>query len=503
MNQPRWRRRDGAGFVPDPGRRWRPCPDLFRTSAGRPKTLPPAHLGRGAITLFTTLVVLLPGVARAQADAPADTMRLTLDDAIAWALEVSPGLAATAALQREADAAVWGARAAGLPALDLSAGYGRYSDVPEFAIALPGGSEVAISPNLPEAWRARVAASLPIYTGGRVSAATGAARWERQAAADDLLHARADLKLEVIAAYWNLFTLRESASVLGEALAAYESHLEDARHRAQVGLAARSEVLAVTVERDRAELGRVQAAGAAAAAEENLRRLLAVSDRTVIELASQPAIVPAGAPSARERGETGTDAVSLIDSLVALALTNRPDRTALAARVEAARARIRSERGARRPQLAAIAGYDYANPNRRFTPAQAEWKGTWDASLNLTLPLFDSGRISAATARAQARAEAIQAQESDLEQRIRLEVALRLIERRTAETAVGVSERALDSAREDERVTRDRYREGVADSSELLDAETRRLRAALDHTEAQARLRLAQANLERAVGGPR
>jgi outer membrane protein TolC len=136
-------------------------------------------------------------------------------------------------------------------------------------------------------------------------------------------------------------------------------------------------------------------------------------------------------------------------------------------------------------------------------PVQAEWEGTWDAGLNLTLSLFDSGRISAATARAQAQAEAIRQQAIDLDRRIRLEVGSRLIERRTAETAVAVSERAVDAARENEKVTRDRYREGVVGSSELLDAEVRNLRAALDHTDAQARLLLARANLERAVGSLR
>jgi outer membrane protein TolC len=77
---------------------------------------------------------------------------------------------------------------------------------------------------------------------------------------------------------------------------------------------------------------------------------------------------------------------------------------------------------------------------------------------------------------------------------------LRVIEQRTAEEAVAVSERAVDAAQESEKVTRDRCREGVASSSDLLDAEVRSLRAALDRTDAQARLLLAGASLDRAVG---
>jgi outer membrane protein TolC len=388
--------------------------------------------------------------------------------------------------------------------VDLSAGYTRYSDVPEFVLTLPGGRPQSIAPNVPDGWRARASVSVPLITGGRIAGAAEAARGESYAAGNDLVAARADLVLETTTAYWNLRLQTESATVLAEAMAAYESHLVDARHRAEVGLAARNEVLAVEVERDRAELGRVQADGAAAVAEANLRRLIGAGERIVIVAADRPVderTPPHPAADTDRSVERGAKVdTPALDSLVAIALATRPEREALASRVAAAEARVRCEQGARWPQLAAVAGYDYANPNRRITPARAEWKETWDASVNLSLPLFDSGRIAAATARARAQAEALRRQAIDLDQRIRLEVTLRGIERHTAEETVGVAERAVEAARENEKVTRDRYREGVASSSDLLDAEVRGLRAALDRTDAQARLLLARANFDRAVG---
>lgn len=432
--------------------------------------------------------------------ATADTLRLALSEAVARALGNSAQLAAMEAMRRGADAAARGARAAGLPSLELSTGYTRYSDVPAFVLTLPGGRPQSIAPNIPDNWRTRASVSVPLFTGGRIAGAAEAARAESEAAGSDLAAARADLALETTAAYWNLRLQTESASVLGEALTAYESHLVDARHRADVGVAARSEVLAVEVERDRAELGRVQAEGAAAVAEENLRRLLGVGERVVIVAADQPADEKAHWQPVAGAGPTVSINTPALDSLVATALAARPEREALASRLAAAEARVRSERGARQPQLAAVAGYDYANPNRRITPAQAVWKKSWDASVNLSLPLFDSGRISAATERARAQAEALRQQAIDLDRRIRLDVTLRVIERRTAQEAVAVSERAVVAARENEKVTRDRYREGVASSSDLLDAEVKSLRAALDRTDAQARLLLARASLDRAVG---
>ena len=63
-----------------------------------------------------------------------------------------------------------------------------------------------------------------------------------------------------------------------------------------------------------------------------------------------------------------------------------------------------------------------------------------------------------------------------------------------------VAARSVEAAQESRRVSSERYRAGVIPSSELLDAEVALLRAGLDRAEAQARLRLARASLDRAVG---
>ena len=61
--------------------------------------------------------------------------------------------------------------------------------------------------------------------------------------------------------------------MLREAVTSYEAHITDAQHRVEYGVAARNEVLAVQVERDRAELARLQAENAAAISEADLLRL--------------------------------------------------------------------------------------------------------------------------------------------------------------------------------------------------------------------------------------
>ncbi len=445
---------------------------------------------------FLLLSALGAAAALAQepdATAPAPlTVRLTADETVTRALAASPRLARLGALEAAAEAQRRGARAERLPQLDLAAGYTRRSDVPELTINQPTGDaaqplrQVTVFPNIPDNSRLRAGLTVPVFTSGRITNLIRAAEQGRAAAEQDLRAGRADLVLETKTAYWLLVTSREGVRVLQEAIRAMDAHLTDARNRERFGVAARSEVLAVQVERDRVELDRLRADAAAEVAEANLQRLLDLPPGTRIEAAEPLAATATAAPE--------------IEALVAQATTARPERAAIAARVAAAEALTGVERAARLPQLAVSGGYTYANPNRDIVPPTAEWKDSWDVGIGVSWNVFDFGRRSANQARARAQADAVREQLRELDRAIRLEVTQRALELRTAEARVAVAGRSVESALENRKVAGDRYREGVVPSSELLDAEVAYERAALSRAEALASLRLAAAGLDRAVG---
>jgi outer membrane protein len=413
-------------------------------------------------------------------------IRLTLAEALERARTSSPRLESLTALEQAAEAAGRGARAERLPLVDLSGGYTRNSNVDEFQLTLPGLGTRTLFPNLPNSYRVHAGAFLPLYTGGRVENAIAAAGHQREAAAQDRSGALNDLLLETQAAYWSLVTARESERVLRESLTTFEAHLKDARNRFEVGTAASNEVLTVQVERDRAELARLQAENAALVVNENLIRLVGLPPGSRVEPAEPLDATP---PAASET-----------EALVAAALEARPEVRALAARAQAARAVVEIQKSASRPQANLALGYDYANPNPRIFPQTDSFRGTWSAGVTVAIRAFDGGRTAAAAAQASAQADALDRQLDDLKSRLRLEVTSRTLDLRTAQAALAVAGRSLDAARENLRVVRDRYQEGVMSSSELLDAETALLRAGLDQTSAATQLRVALANLDRAVG---
>ena len=459
-------------------------------------TTPRARRFSRASAFLLGLTVAAVAGARAQ-DAPASgqpALRLTLEEARERARASAPSLEQARAIERAARAEVDVARASGRPQVGLDAAYTRQSDVPELILDVPGAGPNTIFPNIPNNYRARLGGSLPVYTGGRLRALTRAAESEAEAAKADVATSGADLVLETTSAYWDLVTSRESERVLSDSLVAYEAHLGDARHRFEVGLAARNEVLAVQVERDRAELARLRAANGAEVAEANLRRLVGAPPTARIETAEPLSAMPAGAVPVTEAESP------MVEALVQEALSHRPERVALEERIAAGESRVKAERASAFPQVSLSGGLDYANPNRRILPPSAQWRDSWDVTLGLSWSVFDGGRRTAATKRAIARTDALRRQAEDHDLRIRLQVTQRQLELAAARRAVEVAAGNVEAARENSRVAAERHQAGVIPSSERLDAEVLQLQAALDHTDALAQLRTVQAALDRAIG---
>ncbi|HEX4954162.1 MAG TPA: TolC family protein [Thermoanaerobaculia bacterium] len=438
------------------------------------------------LTLALVAALTLPASAQ---PGGAEPLRLGLAEALARAEAASANLARLSALERSALAQEDAAQAARKAEVGALASYTRRSNVPELVIAIPGSPPRTVFPNIPNNYRARVEGSIPLWTGGRLEAQLAAAGAGREAAGHRRTAGVNDLRAEVASAYWSLVTARATEQVLGEALAAYEAHRRDAENRRAVGMAAANEVLAVTVERQRAELARIEAASGARLAAANLARLLGLTPGTEIEPGEELA-PPAAEPADAE-------------ALVADALGRRAERSVLASRLAVLDSRVRAEKSRHKPQVSLAAGLELGNPNRNILPPEEKWEDSWDVTVGLTWRLWDGGRTAAAVAELEAEAEALRHELADLDRRLGLEVLNRLEERATAEATIALAEANVEAARENRRVAAERYRAGVLASAELLDAEVALLSAGLDLTRARAARRLADAGLERALGGPR
>jgi outer membrane protein TolC len=405
---------------------------------------------------------------------------LTLEEAIARAIETSHRLGEARAREQGALAAVEIRRAAERPTVNLTGSYTRTNHVDPFFVPGPGGLPRVIYPDIPDNYFTRTSFQWPIYTFGRTDMLERAAEAEARAVAAEIEVARADLRLEVTRAYWALVTANESVRVLQEALERANAHLRDVKAMFDQGLIPPNDVSIVEAQRSREQMQLIEAQNVYAGVLEELRRLTGLPNTEIVlppALSATPS-GSAGAPGTPERAE----------------------RRALLERVTAAEELKDAAETGRKPTIATNGGFDYANPNPRIFPRIGEWRQSWDLAVSVNWPVWDGGRSKAEAAQAAATASATRERLADLDSVIALDVRQRQLDIESAKAAIAAAEDAVRSAREARRVVDERFRVGVATNTEVLDAQVALLQAELDRTRGIANLRLAEARLERALG---
>jgi outer membrane protein len=406
---------------------------------------------------------------------------LTVEDAIARAMEASHRVREVRAREQGAQAAIEVRRATARPTVTVTSGYTRTNRVEEFGVVQPNGQLRVIYPDIPDNYFTRAAFQWPIYTAGRADALERAAEAEARAVGAEIDIARAELRLEVTRAYWALVTANESVRVVQEALGRADAHLHDVQAMFDQGLVPPNEVLLVDAQRSRQQMQLIEAQNLQQSVAGELRHLTGVPRDVGIVVAGPPSLVSSSAASLDEASE-------------------RAERRVLLERISVAEERGRAAVAGRKPTVALTGTVDYANPNPRIFPRRDQWRESWDIGVNVAWPLWDAGRSKAEAAEAAAAATAARERLADVDSLIALDVRQRQLDIDSAKAAIAAAEDAVRSAQEARRVVAERFRVGVATSTDVLDAQVTLLQADLDRTRGLANLKLAEARLDRALG---
>jgi len=437
-----------------------------------------------SVRLALVLAAVCFRVADVRAQVP---IRLTLDEAIARGVKASHRLAEIDARRDASQAAVEAREAADRPLVSLQAGYMRTNHVTEFAVLGPTGPPPRVLyPDVPDNLRSRVDLQWPIYAGGRTDALERAARAEVDALGQDRAAAQADLKLEITRTYWALVTARASVQLLEEALTRMDAHLQDVRNRLAAGLVPPNDVLSTEAQRSRQQMLLIEARNLLESATADLRRLTGL---------------PADAPLEIDATlEPPAPAVTAQSALVGQARADRPERRALEIRTQGAEEREAAADAGRLPSLALAGGYDYARPNAKIFPRAADWKTSWDVSVNVNWSLWDGGRVNAEVAESAANRRAVEERLREFDTVLESDVRQRQLDLTSALAAISSAEDGVRSATEARRVVAERFGAGVATNTDVIDAQLVLMQAALDRTRAIANARLAAARLDRVLG---
>ena len=404
-------------------------------------------------TLTIAILALIPTGVGAQS--------LTLDEAVATALANNPEVHAASERAAAATERLEGGKNHRLPKIGLSESFVYTNNPAEvFALSLNQGrfdmEEFFLSdPNNPDplsTWTTRLDLTLPIYTGGKLSARIGQARSMATAEEHSYARTRQKVAFETITAYVNLAKAREHAALLEKARATTAEHVRLAEQYAAQGVILEADVLQAQVYLSQMDDLLTQASNGARLAQAALNFQLGADQTLPRELSPLPPAPPV---------------VGEVESWIAAALEDRDDLVAARLKLEAGRLEEKAARPGYFPEVAVLGHYDLYDD--RIFGANGHSGSVMAVA---RIDLFGGG--SDTTARTAARHETA-GYEADIrrfEEGIKLEVEQAWRDLATARTRHTTALNALTAAREALRVRESRFTQGLEKMADLLDAET-------------------------------
>lgn len=439
--------------------------------------------------------LVLPIMLCAMVAGAATTRQLSLEAALVLGMERSNVILASARKTDAAFAQAAEVRTSLLPSVKLEAGYRRLSDVDPFRVTVPFAAEpITISPVVVDNYTMRLSVAQPLFTGFRLSSNLRAAELTAEAVDFERRADEANVALAIKTSYWLLFQTLEMQRYVTENVGRLENHVKDTERLMRSGLATKNDLLRIEVQLSAANLARIDADHDVQVARMNLNNAIGLPLDETIVLTSSPSSGPP-MPGDMIRRDSNSE-------LVNEAIRARPDLQSQQLRVQAGEANVMASRSNWWPQLFLTGNLYHNRPNARYMPTRDEFKSTWDIGVQLQLDLWNWGATGYQTDRAEATLQQSVYTLDQMKDNVSLDVTRYYLKTQRSREKVQVATLGVEQADENLRTIQELYRNGLATSSDLVDADTAVLQARTSLTGALVELEITRARLDHAVGAP-
>jgi outer membrane protein TolC len=322
---------------------------------------------------------------------------------------------------------------------------------------------------------ARGIVTLPLYAGGQNVAGRRAAKANAEAAKLDSAAIRNALGFEVSRAFFTILKTREYIEAAGAAVQSFETNLVVAQKRLAGGTLLKSDVLDIEVRLEQSREDLISARNANLLAVRALRNLLGIEEGDFVVANTAPAIL-----------------VPVVEDS-----SQRPELAAARARIGAAQAQVQGAKSGYQPRLSAFGSlaHDYG----WVTGGDGN---SYTAGVMVQWDLWDGFLTKAKTSEAKANLESAHEQETKVKLALDLEVEQARLDLNAADERLTVSTKAVALAKESELLTRNRFDQGLALATQLIDSETALVAARVRRAEAESDQRIAIAALRKALALP-
>jgi len=408
-----------------------------------------------------------------------ETRTLTLKDAIDMSLKNSKQLKNNQAKILEAAAGVKEAEEKKLPDASVS---GSYLYLPfQPTIDLKSGSGSGGSPAVHQAVYGIANVSLPLYNGGKIRYGIESAKFLEQAVKLDAANDSGAVKLNIISACINLYKAHQAIELVKENLTQSQQRVKDLTNLEKNGLLARNDLMKAELQSSNIELTLLDA--------ESNYKLACVNMNIMMGLAEQTILVP------DKSGLTLPATIKTLEAYEQDAVQNRKDINAISYRKKSADVNVRSIKAEKYPSVSLTGGYVAADIPKFLSVYNAV-----NVGVGIKYNIGSLWKTKSKVQQAEARVKQITISEEMLSDNIRLQINQTYQAYLVSVKKIQVYEKAVGQATENFRITKNKYDNSLATTTELLDADVALLQTKLSVTNAKADSFIAYNRLLQAAG---
>jgi outer membrane protein len=434
------------------------------------------------VAVLLSFFAMSSGVSAAKGD-----NLLTLQDSIDMALKQSVIIHSAREGVSGAEAQKQEAFTGFLPKLSTSYNYTRLNEASTFLFPgiPPAIPRTVMTTGTQDNYTWALEAKQPIFAGGGILANYEASSLGVDAARMDERGAVLDTVQEVKVAYFNVIKAEKLLDVARQSVKQLESHRDMAQSFFDVGMIPRNDLLHAGVQLANGQQFLVKSENGLEMARSKLNTVL----RRGIDTSVKVEDIFAYKPSDRSPSEC-----------LKIALENRPEIKAYSLKVEQAKKMVNQAKSEFYPNVNLVGNYSRFGDTPGVSGSAYKEQEGWYVMAVANWNFWEWGRTKNRVDVTKSRENQMTDALTNIRDQITLEVKNAYLLVREAEKQIFVSQKAIEQAEENFRITRERYKEQVATSTDVLDAQTLLTRAKSDHTNALGDYHINQARLERAMG---
>jgi outer membrane protein len=436
-----------------------------------------------AAALAGLLVIVMGTGAALAGNVKAPVGAISLDKAIAMAISYSPNLIAAkedlqGAQYKEKEAFTYF-----LPTLSTQYSFQKVQN--PTVIHTPMGS---INMGGDNTYQWTTSLNQPVFTGLRISSQYRLAELGVDIAKVNVDLAKLDLVLRVKETFFEYLRAQKALGVAKQAVIQLKSQLKVSQDFYDVGIIPINDVLKTKVELANQQQNEVAAKNAVDLARSRLASLLGLPVETPLQVEDILRYRPIKVEYAKANS---------------IARKQRPELKALGLQLEQADYSIQQARSGYYPEVGVSASYDYTSDSPEMSDSLYYDHSGWIVGAQLSWNFWEWGRTRNRVSQQQAGQRKLVAVRQDLEDQVDLQVKQAILYLVDSAKNIVTAKTSIEQAKENYRITMERYKEQLTTNTELLDAQTLLTQAQNNYYTALSVYNIAEARLWRAMGSDR